>query len=115
MLSRSDGRWALVVAVIALGVLGLGLLTRGPLPPDAWEGLDGAPSVGTLDLNRAGVPRLKDLPQVGPTLAQRIVRYRLVAGPYPSPDALRHVPGIGPETLQKLRPHLQTCGPLGCR
>lgn len=114
MLSRSDGRWTLVVAVIALGLLGWGLLTRGPLPPDAWESLDGETSVGTLDLNRAGVPQLKELPQVGPTLAHRIVRHRFMDGPYSSVDALRHVQGIGSETLQELRPHLQACGPLGC-
>ncbi len=115
MLSRADGRWALVVAVIALGLLGWGLLTRGPLPPEAWESFETTTTVGTLDLNRAGVPQLEALPHVGPALAHRIVRHRLVEGPYPSVDALRHVQGIGSGTLQKLRPHLQTCGPLGCR
>jgi len=115
MLSRSDGRWALVVAVIGLVLLGWGLLTRGPLPPDAFESPNATATGGTLDLNRAGVPQLAQLPRVGPTLAERIVRRRLLEGPYPSVQALSQVRGIGSATLRKLRPHLETCGPLGCR
>lgn len=115
-LSRSDGRWALVVSVLALALLGWGLLTRGPLPDGTFESAEPPPSDDVMiDLNRAGAPQLETLPRIGPTLAHRIVRQRLVDGPYRTVDALARVSGIGPDTLQRLRPHVQTCGPLGCQ
>ena len=62
----------------------------------------GAPAAWPVDLNRAGVEELKELPGVGPALAARIVaarRERL----FTSLDDLVRVPGIGPATLDKLR------------
>lgn len=113
MLSRSDARWTLIVSVLALALMGWGLLTRGPLPQAPFEASQ--PTVQTVDINRAGVPRLEALPGIGPTLAERIVRARLLAGPYRDVDKLARVRGIGPETLQKLRSRLTACGALGCR
>lgn len=113
MLSRSDGRWVLTLAVLGLALLGWGLLTRGPLPQAPVDPSERP--AHPIDINRAGAQRLEELPQLGPTLAERIVRKRLLDGPYETPAAVGEVRGIGPETLQKLRPHLKSCGPLGCR
>ena len=118
MLSRSDRRWTLAVALLALIVLGWGLITRTPLPPSPLTSPEpGTPGsdVLVLDLNRAGTPQLVTVPNVGPTLARRIVQKRLVNGPYAAVDELSEVRGIGSETLQILRQHARTCGPLGCR
>jgi competence ComEA-like helix-hairpin-helix protein len=44
------------------------------------------------------------LPGVGEALARRIVDYRLEHGPFRAVDELRQVSGIGPVTLERLRP-----------
>lgn len=61
---------------------------------------------GTVDLNRAAAAELTTLSGVGPVLAERIVAYRDSAGPFPDVDALAAVKGIGPATLERLRPGL---------
>jgi competence protein ComEA len=58
-----------------------------------------------IDINRAGIEELQQLPSIGPTLAQRIIEARKVS-PFTSVEDLRRVPGIGPKTLDKLRPHV---------
>jgi competence protein ComEA len=60
-----------------------------------------------IDLNHADRGDLAQLPGVGPVLADRIVAYRQVNGPYASVDGLRDVKGVGPATLERLRPRLQ--------
>jgi len=70
-----------------------------------------APEV--LDLNRASLAELMELPGIGPLLAERIVRYRLVHGPFRSLDELLNVPGIGPRTLEQLRAYVRIC-PTSC-
>lgn len=55
---------------------------------------------GVVDMNRASREELQGLPGIGPTLAQRIVEAR----PFRSVEDLRRVRGIGPKTLEKLRP-----------
>jgi competence ComEA-like helix-hairpin-helix protein len=59
-----------------------------------------------LALNRATEADLVLLPGIGPALAQRIVASRMEAGPFPDVDALDRVRGIGPRTLERLRPLL---------
>ena len=53
-----------------------------------------------LELNGATLEELMRLPAIGQTQAQRIVAAR----PFTSVDDLQRVPGIGPKTLEKLRP-----------
>jgi len=59
-----------------------------------------------LDLNREGEAGLDRLPGVGPALAARIVAFRVRQGPFDSVGALEGVRGIGPATLERLRPFL---------
>lgn len=51
-------------------------------------------------VNSAPPDVLQSLPGVGPAIAQRILDHR----PYSSIDDLLRVPGIGPRTLERLRP-----------
>ncbi len=81
---------------------------------DGEQILVGAPAVqsaatgpaaraGPLSLNRATVEQLDTLPGVGPTLAQRIVQFRLEHGSFRSIDQLRQVSGIGARKYEELK------------
>lgn len=56
-----------------------------------------------VPLNHASVQELTSLPRVGPVLARRIVESR----PFASVDELLRVRGIGPVTLERLRPRVR--------
>jgi competence protein ComEA len=51
-------------------------------------------------------PEFVALPEIGELLAKRIVEYREKSGPFSSVDQLQRVRGIGPKTLERLRPFL---------
>jgi competence ComEA-like helix-hairpin-helix protein len=65
----------------------------------------------TVNVNAAGAAELAQLPGLGPATAQRIVDHRRAHGPFTSPDDLLAVPGIGPITLEGLRPFLRPIRP----
>jgi competence protein ComEA len=58
-----------------------------------------------IDVNRAGVDELQQLPGIGPKLSQRILETRQKK-PFQSVNDLRRVRGIGPKILERLRPHV---------
>lgn len=64
-----------------------------------------------IDLNTAGLSDLKLLPGIGQTKAQAILDYREANGPFSTLDDLVNVPGIGPATLEELRPHITLSAP----
>ena len=57
-----------------------------------------------IDLNTATAAELEALPHVGPTLAREIVAYRETYGPFQTVEDLLNVPGVGPSTLEEIRP-----------
>lgn len=57
-----------------------------------------------LDLNRARIDELMELPGIGEKLAQRMVEYRKSEGGFRSVDDLRKVRGIGAKRMERLRP-----------
>ncbi len=60
-----------------------------------------------VDINQADWPELANLPGVGARLAHRIVDCRQASGRFiDHEDLRRRVPGIGPRTLESLRPYL---------
>jgi competence protein ComEA len=59
-----------------------------------------------VDINKADWPEFAELPDVGETLARRIVESRRAAGEFRDHSDLRRVRGIGPRTLEKLEPYL---------
>lgn len=59
-----------------------------------------------VDINQAQWPELAQLPQVGETLARRIVESRAAAGRFVDHDDLLRVNGIGPRTLERMKPFL---------
>jgi competence protein ComEA len=58
-----------------------------------------------IDVNEASAEELQRLPRIGPKLAARIIETRRQR-PFRSVDDLRRVPGIGPRTLDGLRPQV---------
>jgi len=73
---------------------------------------DAPPPLLKIDPNVATWDELASLPEIGPTLAKRIVEYRRqrqdagAARPFASEEDLDKVPGIGPRTLEEIRPYL---------
>ncbi len=59
-----------------------------------------------LDINQAPWTEIALLPDVGETLAKRIVASREQEGPFTRHDDLRRVRGIGPRTMERIRPYL---------
>jgi competence protein ComEA len=56
-----------------------------------------------LDVNSASEEELQRLPGIGPVMARKIIAAR-TAEPFKVPDDLRRVKGIGPKTMDRLRP-----------
>lgn len=67
-----------------------------------------APSFGALDPDRATAEEWERLPGIGPALAARIVADRAARGPFGGPEGLARVRGIGPRTVERLRPYFRS-------
>jgi competence ComEA-like helix-hairpin-helix protein len=61
-----------------------------------------------LDVDRARAGDWERLPGIGPALAARIVADRAEHGPFRTPEGLLRVRGIGPRTLERMRPFLRS-------
>ncbi len=72
-----------------------------PDPPDLLFYLE-----PPVDINTADSPELRLLPGIGPVLAERIIDYRRLNGSFHAAEELDEVYGIGPKTIQKIRPYL---------
>jgi competence ComEA-like helix-hairpin-helix protein len=109
-----------LIAFIVAGCLGVGaawFVAAGGLAGRLVHH-DAAP-VGdncfTVNINTAGETELAQLPGLGGTTARRIIDYRTERGPFAAIESLLDVPGIGPATLDAMRPHLrpiQTATPV---
>ena len=63
-----------------------------------------------IDLDRADVSEITRLPRVGPGLAQRIVAWRDLHGPFGSLSRLDSVSGVGPKLLDAIVPYVSFSG-----
>lgn len=110
-------RWVLhradQLAVAILVLFGLCGTLWWWLSQGGWQGrlveIDQSPlheALFQVDLNRAGWPELTQLPDIGETLARRIVESREHEGPFVDHNDLTRVRGIGPKTLERVRPYL---------
>lgn len=59
-----------------------------------------------IDINQADWPEFTLLPEVGEQLAKRIVEWRTEHGPFADLEQLRRVRGIGPKTMERVKPYL---------
>ena len=83
-----------------------------PAPDPSLEtaGEDGRPDSllpgEAINVNAAGAGDLDRLPGIGPAKAEAILAYREEHGPFQTVDGLLEVSGIGPVTLENLRPYV---------
>lgn len=57
-----------------------------------------------ININRANIDRLQELPGIGPAYASRIIEWRKENGKFESVDQLLEIRGIGPKRLEKIKP-----------
>jgi comEA protein len=88
--------------------------TSRPFPyPDAKTSKSSDPSHNKeltpsgININTADQNELERLPRVGPATAKRILQYRSEKGPFPNIESLTRVRGIGPKTLERLKPFIR--------
>ncbi len=88
-------------------ITAVGATTRAPAPPRASSDRKSLPA-RPINLNRAGLDELQQLPGVGPEMARRIVAWRATHGRFERPEQLTEVRGIGDKTYAKLAPYVVT-------
>jgi competence protein ComEA len=79
------------------------------IPPSGSSSGSGAGTggaTGPININTATEPELETLTGVGPVTAAAIIQYRTDHGPFATVDDLLDVSGIGPVTLEELRPQV---------
>ena len=109
LLKRLDQAVVATLVALALVAMGVHWLARGGATGRLIE-LERAPRdplVFRVDINEADWPELSTLPGIGEALARRIVESRAMDGNFADVDELTRVRGIGPKTLEQLRPYLR--------
>ena len=101
----------LIALVVAVGLtagavwfVAAGGLSDGLVHHDAAPVGDGR---FTVNVNAADETELAQLPGLGTAMARRILDHRREHGPFATLDGLLDVPGIGPATLDAMRPYLR--------
>ena len=75
-------------------------------PEDYTQQVSSALDSFGININTADLQRLEELPGVGPVIAQRILDYRQLNGPFAQVEDLLQVKGIGEKTLEKILPYI---------
>ena len=103
-----------MLCVLAAAGLSVSLLTpQGPpANPAGAAGVASGTASLRIDVNTAPASELELLPRIGPTLSARIVEDRASRGPFRRVEDLDRGRGIGPKTVELLRPHVEF-GPSG--
>lgn len=108
LLRRADQ--AAVAGLVMLALVGMGMywFVQGGHRGELIE-IDRAEPLTArylVDINKAQWPEFAELPELGETLARRIVESRASEGVFGDHDDLLRVNGIGPRTLERLKPYL---------
>jgi competence protein ComEA len=108
LLRRADQTAVAALVLLSLTAIGGWIVYQGGLRQRMLEVDQVEPQYVQfqVDVNRADVPELIQLPGIGEVLASRIVESRQKDGPFADLDDLRRVRGIGPKTMDRLRPYL---------
>ena len=92
-LTHQERRVILFIMVVALIGLGINFLDKrcAQIRVIGYISQD----IGKIDLNRADIDTLIEVPGIGPKLAQRIIDYRKQHGEFGSITELRAIKGFG--------------------
>lgn len=110
LLRRADQATVAALLACGLAVLAWKWVAWGGLQGRLIE-IDREPPLRAafiVDINRADWPELAQVPGVGETLARRIIERREQLGPYSDNQELLAIQGIGPRTLDRMRPYLRS-------
>lgn len=91
--------WAIAVVVLSCCLLGNRVLQTDSLQSPRLNVLQ-------VNLNTASWEELQLLEGIGELTAEKIIADRAANGPYATLDDLQRVSGIGPKTLENLRPFI---------
>jgi competence protein ComEA len=100
---RSAQAATAVLLALALGLLGWHVW-NGQRWGSRLSEWDRNAAAGRIDLNHADRAQLLQLPGVGDRTAERIEEYRQIHNGFHNVEELRQVHGVGPATLERLRP-----------
>ncbi len=113
LLRRADQLGIAVLSLLALVMIG-GYWVHQAVIRHRLIDLDKAPLLDPtfrVDINSADWPELAQLPEMGESLAQKIVAWRKEHGPFKDLSELRRVKGIGPKKFEAIRPFLRPVEP----
>ena len=94
------------VAQIVKTPIAAGAMTgtsNGRAPTSSATGLSQGVASNLVNINTASQQELDTLAGIGPALAQRIIAYRTVKGPFTKIEDIQNVSGIGPVTFEKIK------------
>ncbi len=109
LLRRADQAVVGILALSAIVAMGVWWIVQGG--PGGrlieFEQLPQRTAQFTVDINAAEWPEVAQVPGIGESLARRIVELRGEQGPYADHQELLRVRGIGPRTLERMKPFLR--------
>jgi len=108
VLRRTDQAVAAAVLTVSLALIGYWFLAQRRLSGRLID-IDLSEPIAVefqIDVNRADWPELALMPNIGEQLARQIVADRQEKGAFRDLADLRRVRGIGPKTLETMRPYL---------
>ena len=78
--------------------------------PDAFRSKKLTPEIGenAVDLNSATAGELEKMPHIGRKLAERIIAYREMHGPFTRPEQLLLIQGISEKSFREIRHLIKT-------
>ena len=109
LLRRADQAAVAILVLVALAAAVGWWVSQGGLQGRLIEVERAQPRTAAfqLDVNTASWPELAQLPGIGDKISKRIVESRETDGPFlDHEDLARRVKGIGPKTLENIRPYL---------
>lgn len=103
---RSADLDALNLAELVLDGTKIDVPRKGEAVPISSTPSAGSTAPAVVNLNTADQAALETVPGIGPVTATAILQYRTEVGSFGSVEQLLDIDGIGPATLESLRPYV---------